>query len=532
MAGCADARREQAMSDLVDPRTHRWVQAALACGDLGVTAIDVASRLVTPDRRSREMLDLPADGETTIAACLAAVEVSDRQRVAEHLEAALRSDGDLYHDEFRTCSRRWITLDGRVQRDTSDRRVTLVVLLCDSTLRRTTDDATSRLVDDMARALRFNDMLVGVVAHDLRSPLAAIVASGQLLERTSRDPEVHAEVARIAASADRMSRIVEQLLDVTHARLDGRIPLRPRDVELAAIVREVVSEVEAAIAPARIHVERRADTRCRCDPDRVGQVLSNLLTNAVRHGTDPEAIRVIVDGTGSQVVSVTVTNPGTIPAESTPTLFNPFVRLRPDEPPRDRSRGLGLGLYIARRIALGHGGDIVVTSDDRRTTFRVDLPRVATSASFSLTPDRAEEEDALIRTLSDRESRVTAAMFGVLPVQERAPDAFSSLVERHARLLDLALQRQIYRDARSSLAAELRALADRLGNLGASANDVADLHSHALQRAIHGAPAVKVQALISEGRLVALELMGRLVTFYRKRSGFGSLGRPRPAETS
>jgi hypothetical protein len=63
--------------------------------------------------------------------------------------------------------------------------------------------------------------------------------------------------------------------------------------------------------------------------------------------------------------------------------------------------------------------------------------------------------------------------------------------------------------------------------MGASAGDVADLHSHALQRAIKGAPAVKVQALVSEGRLLALELMGRLVTFYRKRSGFGSLVRHR-----
>ncbi len=520
------------MSDLVDPRTRAWVQTALACADLGVLTIDVANRQVTLDARGKELLGVTADGDVSLDDYLALVQPAERERVAAHLESALGGDGDAYHDEFKTVSRRWIAVDGRTHRDSGDRRVALVGLLADTTLRRTTDDARSRLVDDMARSLRFNDMLVGVVAHDLRNPLGTVAAAGELLARRVHDPELRRDIARIGESAERMSRILEQLLDVTHARLDGQLPLRPREVELAALARQTAAEIEAGDPRVRLQVEGRADTRCSCDPDRVAQILSNLLGNAVRHGADPASIRMIVDGTGSQVVSVTVTNPGVIPAELTPTLFNPFGRLRGDRSDRDRGHGLGLGLYIARRIALGHGGDLTVTSSAAQgTQFRVTLPRIAASTTFSLTPERGEEEEMMIRRMSDHESAVTASMFGVLPVQERAPEAFASLVDRHARLLGLALHRQIYRDARIDLGAELRALADQLGSMGASAGDVAELHSQALQQAMAGAPAIKVQALASEGRLVALELMGRLVTYYRKRSGFGSLATPRRDRT-
>jgi hypothetical protein len=119
-------------------------------------------------------------------------------------------------------------------------------------------------------------------------------------------------------------------------------------------------------------------------------------------------------------------------------------------------------------------------------------------------------------------------MFGVMPIEQRAPAAFAKLLDQHVRILELSLARQIYRDARVDLAAQLRELAEHLGGLGGGAGDVAELHSQALQRAIKGAPAVKAQALVNEGRLVALELMGRLLTYYRKRSGFGSLARVRP----
>ena len=515
------------MSGAGDPHPRDWVRQALACADLGVFKLDVDAGRFALDTRAGEMLGFDG-GDVTFDAFLAVVDPDDRQRVADHLESAIAAEGDAYHVEFRTASRRWIAADGRTCREHETHRRLLVGLVEDITLRRTTEDARSRLVDEMARSLRFHDMVVGVVASDLRSPLAAVATAGEALAHHTQDAVVQDATTKIAASTERMTRIVDQLLELTHARLDGQIPLRSSETDLVAIARQVAAETEAAAPAAAITVEPRADASCTCDPARIAQVLSNLIGNAVRHGADPRRVRVIVDGTGSRVVSVTVRSPGEVPRELIPTLFNPFRHLRPDHGARDRRHGLGLGLYVARRIAIGHGGDITVTTSEQDgTAFRLELPRVATSASFSLTPDRVDEENVLLQRIgqTDRHSQVTASLFGILPVQERAPDAFASLVERHVRLLALALDRQIYRDARANLATDLRTLAEQLGAMGASASDVAELHSQALQRAIKGAPAVKVQALVAEGRLLALELMGRLVTFYRKRSGFGSLSR-------
>jgi signal transduction histidine kinase len=515
------------MIDAPPSSRHEWARWAVGCADLGVFLLDETTRAVTLDARAGEMLGLEAERPLAFADYLAAVDASDRDRVTRHIDAALAHD-DPYHDEFRTGGKRWLSADGRLRREPGGRGA-LFAILCDVTLRRTTEDARTRLVDEMARSLRFNDMLIGVVAHDLKTPLAAVLAGAEVLERRGGDEEaVRSTAERIARSGDRMSRIIDQLLDLTHARLDGSIALRTRESDLAALVRSNAAEITAADPRARIAVEVRGDPTAMCDPDRVAQILANLLANAVRHGSDAGDIRVLIDGTGSRALSITVRNPGRITADAMPSLFNPFRRVRGEGAPRDKTHGLGLGLYIARRIALGHGGDITVTSDDATgTAFRIDLPRTATSTSFSLTPDRAEEEEISLQRLgiSEQESRVTAALFGVLPIHERAPDAFAALVDRHVRLLGLALDRQIFREARVDLASELRTLAEQLGAMGAGASDVAELHSHALQRAIKGAPAVKAQALVSEGRLLALELMGRLVTFYRKRSGFGALAR-------
>ncbi len=508
---------------LLHPERRRL---ALACADVGFFELDLEARTITLDRRAAELVGITVDGEITFDDYLASLEPADRDRVADHVATVVASDGEAYHEEFRTRSRRWISAEGRAVHDSTQRRVVLVGLLYDITLRRTTEDARSRLVEEMARSMRFNDMLIGMVAHDLRNPLSAVQIAAKLVLGQDRDEGVQRNLARIAESAGRMSRVVEQLVDLTHARLDGQIPFRFRTSDLAATTRLVAAEIMAARPGTVVTVTTAAETSCHCDPERVAQVVSNLVNNAAQHGSDPKAIRVSVDGTSADAVTVTVANPGAITPEMVPTLFNPFRRLRGDQSAPDRSQGLGLGLYIARRIVMGHGGEITMTSSDEHgTAFCVALPRQAVSAAFSLTPDAGEEESISLQRLgiSEQPTRVTASLFGVLPLHERAPEAFASLVERHARLLDVALDRQIYRGAGKNLAGDLRELADQLGTLGAGASDVAELHSRALHATLRGAPAAKATTLVAEGRLLALELMGRLLTFYRKRSGLSAL---------
>ncbi len=515
-------QRAGALTDARDPELPRL---ALACADVGCFELDAQARTVKLDGRARELLGIASEIELALDDYLDLVDPAERGRVAQQLADAVASVGDAYHAEFRTRSRRWIAVDGRAVHDRTQRGVIVVGLLRDVTLRRTTEDERARLVDEMARSMRFNDMLVGMVAHDLRGPLSAVLMAAEHVDGLVQDERVQRNMSRIGHSAGRMSRIVEQLVDLTHARLDGQIPFRFRPSDLATTTQQVSAEVMTARRGTIITTEATGETTCHCDPDRMTQVISNLVANAALHGTDPHAIRVTVDGSAADVVTVTVASPGAIAPEMMPTLFNPFRRVRPDQGARDRGQGLGLGLYIARRIVRGHGGEITVTtSQEEGTTFCVTVPREATSPAFSLTPDQGEEEAISLQRLgiTDQPSRVTGSLFGVLPLHERAPDAFASLVEHHARLLDVSLDRQIYRGAGKNLAAELRGLAEQLGVLGAGASDVAELHSRALQAALRGAPALKATTLVGEGRLIALELMGRLLTFYRKRSGLGA----------
>jgi signal transduction histidine kinase len=521
------------MTDLQPIVPPDWRHWALAGADLGAFAFDVGTQRLKLDSRAAELLGVKED-EITFDDYLRVVDPVHRTRVAEHVKAALEKDGGAYHDEFRTSAKRWVAADGRLRRKDATGGICLVGVLSDTTLRRTTDDARARLIDEMARSLRFSEMLIGVVGQDIDRALASIAASTENVRRSGPDSTVHTAATRIRNGAEGIAGIMAQLLDLTRARIDGQTPLRLRETNLVTMVRDVASEAMARDPRTAIDVEARGEATCTCDSDRTSQIFANLIANAVRHGIEPRDIRVLIDGTQPRTVSVTVTNSGVIPSELTPTLFNPFRRMRPEQRSRNGSHGLGLSLYIAKRIALGHGGDISVTSSpEHGTSFRLELPRVATSAAFSLTPDRDEEEAISLEGLGvvDSQSRVTAALFGVLPVEQRAPEAFAVLVDRHLRVLELALERQIYRDAHTSVTGELRTLAEQLGTLGAGAGDVADLHAQALKKATHGAPALKVQALVSEGRLLALELMGRLVMFYRKRSGFGSLTRGGRSET-
>jgi hypothetical protein len=122
---------------------------------------------------------------------------------------------------------------------------------------------------------------------------------------------------------------------------------------------------------------------------------------------------------------------------------------------------------------------------------------------------------------------VTAQMFGATPLHDRAPREYADIAERYGALLETALHRKAFRGEGEGLADELRTLGERLGDLGAGPREVTDVHARALRHAVQGASAARTQALLAEGRLLALELMGNLASYYRRRSrGPQSPGRP------
>jgi signal transduction histidine kinase/GAF domain-containing protein len=229
-----------------------------------------------------------------------------------------------------------------------------------------------RVLRDAQRAGEFRERFIGIVSHDLRSPLNAIALSaGVLLKSPDLAPALSRPAGRILANVERMSKMISDLLDLTRGRLGGGIPITPMPVDLVPIAKNVVEESEQTHATRRFELECHGDTRGDWDGDRLAQVLSNLVSNALQHGDPASPVRVAVDGRTNDV-TLTVRNSGpAIPPEALPHIFDPFRRAS-DKGPHS---GLGLGLFIASEAVRAHGGHIGVTSNERGTTFLVTLPR-------------------------------------------------------------------------------------------------------------------------------------------------------------
>lgn len=217
------------------------------------------------------------------------------------------------------------------------------------------------------------ERILAVLGHDLRNPLAAIIMSASRLERRSAGSPDAKSIATIARSAERMNRLISQLVDFTRIRQTNSLPVIIQAADLTEIAKQVVEELRAAYPTRTIELFARGDTHAACDADRIGEVLSNLVGNAVQHG-DAGPVTVRVRGDDSARVVVEVHNVGPpIPAEVLPEIFEPFRR---GAAGASSSKSVGLGLYITREIVLAHRGTIDVRSpDEGGTTFVVTLPK-------------------------------------------------------------------------------------------------------------------------------------------------------------
>ncbi|MEP6652436.1 MAG: GAF domain-containing protein [Myxococcales bacterium] len=233
-------------------------------------------------------------------------------------------------------------------------------------------------LDELKTTVRFNEMFTAILGHDLRNPLSAIMTAAQLVVKRGETENLMKPMARILTSGERMARMIEQLLDFTRVRVGAGIPLQPAEHDLLPVVRQVVDELEDANPTWSLRLEASGDCVGSWDRDRLSQVFSNLVANAIQHGVAEHGVDVRVDGTATHAVSINVRNGGQIPPALLPTLFEP---LSGGERPRRRSRGLGLGLFITQQIVIAHGGSIAVTSSAAEgTRMVVSLPRAPVAA--------------------------------------------------------------------------------------------------------------------------------------------------------
>ncbi|HVV82140.1 MAG TPA: HAMP domain-containing sensor histidine kinase [Kofleriaceae bacterium] len=218
------------------------------------------------------------------------------------------------------------------------------------------------------------ERFVAILAHDLRSPLGAVLLSGQALQQLADDDSrVASLAARIVRAAERMNGIVDDVLALARSQLGGGIPATPTAHDLGALCRLAADELRAGHPGLEVTVDVEGDLRGAWDGDRVHQALTNLLANAAQHGAGTPIHVAAWESDDRVHVITSVTNHGpVIPAASLATLFEPFVR-----GPSARGQGLGLGLSIVRMIATAHGARCEVTSTaDDGTTFTITWPRV------------------------------------------------------------------------------------------------------------------------------------------------------------
>lgn len=221
------------------------------------------------------------------------------------------------------------------------------------------------------------EMFLGILGHDLRSPLGAVILSSQfMLDTGDLQEPLLSLTTSIVRSSKRMNRMVGDLLEFTRSRLGSGVPIVRAEMNLATEAADAVAELSLAHPDRVIQLDTSGDLRGNWDCGRIGQLLANLLGNAVQHGSAGTPIVMTIQGARDGIV-LRVHNYGpAIPASAIPGLFRPFKRLQSGETPSSSSTSFGLGLYIAERVVAAHGGRIDVTSaDDAGTAFTVHLPR-------------------------------------------------------------------------------------------------------------------------------------------------------------
>jgi signal transduction histidine kinase len=205
----------------------------------------------------------------------------------------------------------------------------------------------------------------------LRNPLAAIDGGMRLISKTPLDDKAKSVVALIQQSIKRMQSLIDSTMDFARTRLGGGITLDRRSVLLEPTIRHVVEEFRISFPGRTIETEVLLSEVVNCDAQRISQLLSNLVANALTHGAESGTVGVQAGLDGNDLV-LTVSNAGEpIPPEALQRLFQPFTR----EDFRPSQQGLGLGLYIAFEIARAHGGKLEVTSTTEETRFTFRMPR-------------------------------------------------------------------------------------------------------------------------------------------------------------
>lgn len=241
------------------------------------------------------------------------------------------------------------------------------------------DQALAESVDYFTTEVdRWRNVFLGVLGHDLRGPLNAIAMASKLLLQTSPDAEQRKVIERLHNNGQRMTELLDDLLDFTRVNIEGRLRINARPADMVEICRQEI-ELYGEAHPSAV-IEFTGDDSCPgvWDSSRIRQALGNLIHNAISHGKGGP-VRVSVRSAGQQV-AIDVENEGpALSRHDAESIFNPLVRGSGAND--NERRHLGLGLFVVRQTAEAHGGSVDVRSEDGRTCFSMLLPMTATTSS-------------------------------------------------------------------------------------------------------------------------------------------------------
>jgi len=226
-----------------------------------------------------------------------------------------------------------------------------------------------------AQVEQSRNLLLGMLGHDMRTPLQTVLSTARLLAQMNTDAQVSSAAQRLIDSGKRIKLLLDDLLDFGRTRLGLGIRVDPHDADIASLFASELEQLRSLYPDRTITLQCAADCRGWWDGMRLQQLLENLVVNAIKYGDAASPVGVTVAG-GAEVVVIEVRNSGpTIEQPVLDAFFDPLRRGADDAGAASGGEGLGLGLYIAREVARAHGGDLVARSHLGNTVFRCTLPR-------------------------------------------------------------------------------------------------------------------------------------------------------------
>jgi PAS domain S-box-containing protein len=341
------------------------LQLALDAGAIGTWEEVVGAERLIADGRFLALSGLPLDQQPSLGEIISRIHPDDREFFQRERRQVL-DDGGEFEFEYRLSEGadrkpRWVECHGKVLESDEPGPTRVIGVLRDTSKRHEADD--------------FRRLAAGVIAHDLRSPLAAIKLASQILvEREALPPSAAHKVQVVVRTVNRMVNMGERLLLYSQAQFGGGLSLVKGFADLEQICVDAIDDVRLSHPGSQIQLDAEGDCRGTWDETRLAEVASNLVGNAVKYGQPGLPIYVFARDEGDQV-ALRVHNFGPpIPPELIPTLFEPFHQGQRGS----AEDSFGLGLYIVKEIATAHGGTVEVSSSAATgTTFIVRLPRGA-----------------------------------------------------------------------------------------------------------------------------------------------------------